>query len=84
MKDHDESLQQLWMRVQDIPRPNYALLKFLFRFLHQVSLYESVNKMTASNLAICFGPNVLRRKQNQQMVCIYCIVSMMADVDVGG
>jgi len=35
------------------------LLRQIFLFLLKVSTHSEKNKMAASNLAVCFGPNVL-------------------------
>lgn len=50
---------RLHERVNDLPDPNYATLKFLMGHLHTVAQHESVNQMSVSNLAIVFGPNLL-------------------------
>ncbi|GAA5852509.1 hypothetical protein JCM9279_003479 [Rhodotorula babjevae] len=50
---------RLHERVNDLPDPNYATLKFLMGHLHQIAQHESVNQMSVSNLAIVFGPNLL-------------------------
>jgi Rho GTPase-activating protein 1 len=39
---------------------NRALLEYLIQFLHGVSALQTVNKMSTNNLAIVFGPNLLR------------------------
>ncbi|BGP41630.1 Rho GTPase-activating protein [Rhodotorula kratochvilovae] len=50
---------RLHERVNDLPDPNYATLKFLMGHLDKVAQRESVNQMSVSNLAIVFGPNLL-------------------------
>jgi hypothetical protein len=45
-----------------LPGPNRLLLDFLMRFLAQVSQYSETNKMTPSNVAIVFGPNLIRSR----------------------
>ncbi|XP_015792370.1 rho GTPase-activating protein 8 [Tetranychus urticae] len=45
--------------LQRLPEDNYKLLKFLVEFLVKVMDRSNLNKMTASNLAIVFGPNLL-------------------------
>jgi hypothetical protein len=39
-----------------------AARRYFFQFLAFVDSYGSTNKMTAENLAIVFGPVVLKRK----------------------
>ncbi|KAM0749509.1 RhoGAP-domain-containing protein [Meredithblackwellia eburnea MCA 4105] len=50
---------RLHERVNELPDPNYATLKFLMGHLDKVKQRESINQMSASNLAIVFGPNLL-------------------------
>ena len=39
---------------------SFNLLKYLCRFLHLLVQHETVTKMSLSNLALMFGPNILR------------------------
>ncbi|XP_053667758.1 uncharacterized protein LOC128718106 [Anopheles marshallii] len=50
-------LRQLLRRV---PPMNYETLKHLMRHLHRVSTHNEVNLMDPRNLAIVFGPSVVR------------------------
>ncbi|XP_071953922.1 protein FAM13A-like isoform X2 [Antedon mediterranea] len=57
------SVKQLDMIKQildELPKQNYALLKYLSRFLVKVGDHERTNKMTPFALAIVFGPNIFR------------------------
>ncbi|THU92989.1 RhoGAP-domain-containing protein [Dendrothele bispora CBS 962.96] len=49
---------RLHERVNDLPDPNYATLKYLLGHLHEVYQHSSVNSMTVQNLAIVFGPTL--------------------------
>jgi len=42
--------------IQQLPRPNYNLLRYLCAFLHDVAGCSEVNRMTAANLAVVFSP----------------------------
>ncbi|XP_065838140.1 rho GTPase-activating protein 1-like [Oscarella lobularis] len=42
-----------------LPRQNYVVLKYLVAFLVEVAGHSDENKMTASNLSIVFGPNLI-------------------------
>lgn len=44
---------------EKLPEANYELFKYLVEFLVKVMECEDLNKMTSSNLAIVFGPNLL-------------------------
>jgi len=45
--------------IDELPTPNYILLRELCYFLIEVAQHASVNAMGATNLATCFGPNIL-------------------------
>lgn len=47
-----------------------AFFKALFRLLAKVCSYNDVNKMGANNLAIVFGPNILRSKDETALSAI--------------
>ncbi|GAA5878041.1 hypothetical protein JCM8547_005603 [Rhodosporidiobolus lusitaniae] len=50
---------RLHERVNDLPDPNYATLKFLMGHLDKIQSREHQNQMSITNLAIVFGPNLL-------------------------
>ncbi len=53
-----------------LPEANYTLLKYIVTFLVRVMDHSEFNKMSASNLAILFAPNLLwSRRGNEQQVC---------------
>jgi len=39
---------------------SFKLVQYLFRLLAQVAAHSDVNKMTPTNLAICWGPTLFR------------------------
>ncbi|KAJ3887209.1 Rho GTPase activation protein [Lentinula edodes] len=49
---------RLHERVNDLPDPNYATLKYLLGHLHRINQHASENSMTNQNLAIVFGPTL--------------------------
>ncbi|NXC30165.1 RHG25 protein, partial [Campylorhamphus procurvoides] len=55
-KGHQELLKQLSL----LPRDNYNLLSYICRFLHEIQLNSSVNKMGVDNLATVIGVNLIR------------------------
>ncbi|NXK50065.1 RHG25 protein, partial [Chauna torquata] len=57
-KGHEELLKQLSL----LPRDNYNLLSYICRFLHEIQLNSSVNKMSVDNLATVIGVNLIRPK----------------------
>ena len=44
--------------IKKLPDQNYVVLKYLMEFLCLVDDRSDMNKMTASNLAVVFGPNL--------------------------
>lgn len=50
--------------VESLPEENYESLRYLITFLVQVSYNSEANKMTNSNLAVVFGPNLLWGQDN--------------------
>ncbi|CAH0703195.1 unnamed protein product [Spodoptera exigua] len=44
--------------LERLPLDNYMLLKYVFQFLWKVQDRSCLNKMTTSNLAVVFGPNL--------------------------
>eukprot|EP01123_Difflugia_compressa_P011285 TRINITY_DN4459_c0_g1_i1.p1 TRINITY_DN4459_c0_g1~~TRINITY_DN4459_c0_g1_i1.p1 ORF type:complete len:462 (+),score=30.44 TRINITY_DN4459_c0_g1_i1:181-1386(+) len=55
-----ENITNIKELVDSLPQENYILLRELTIFLHEISTHSSVNRMTADNLGIVFGPNLLR------------------------
>uniref|UniRef100_A0A336KVQ1 CSON001076 protein n=1 Tax=Culicoides sonorensis TaxID=179676 RepID=A0A336KVQ1_CULSO len=50
---------------EKLPVENYELFKYLVEFLVKVMDRKDFNKMTSSNLAIVFAPNLIYAKNNQ-------------------
>src|SRR5690348_16788069 len=48
--------------ITQLPRANYLLAKYLFGFFHFMCQFSAVTKMDVSNFSIVVGPNVFRRK----------------------
>ncbi|XP_009076094.1 PREDICTED: rho GTPase-activating protein 25 [Acanthisitta chloris] len=57
-KGHQELLKQLSL----LPKDNYNLLSYICRFLYEIQLNSSVNKMSVDNLATVIGVNLIRPK----------------------
>lgn len=57
----EDRFDAIWNLLQHekLPKENYRNIQYLFRFLHEVSRHEEMNKMSASNLAIVITPNVI-------------------------
>lgn len=60
LADYDERLLTMKDLIRTLPPPNYILLKRIIDHLERVTDYEEFNHMYATNLAIVFGPTLLR------------------------
>ncbi|KAJ2552472.1 hypothetical protein EV175_003297, partial [Coemansia sp. RSA 1933] len=58
--DYDERLWAIKDLVHALPAANYTVLKRLGEHLERVTDYEEVNHMYGTNLALVFGPSLLR------------------------
>ena len=46
-----------------LPPENLAVLAYVCRFLATLALHKEMNKMDSSNIAVVFGPNLMRPRQ---------------------
>ncbi|XP_036181925.1 rho GTPase-activating protein 1 isoform X3 [Myotis myotis] len=60
--DESQRVEVTLQVLQTLPEENYQVLRFLTAFLVQVSAQCDQNKMTNTNLAVVFGPNLLWAK----------------------
>ncbi|XP_016404700.1 SLIT-ROBO Rho GTPase-activating protein 3-like isoform X3 [Sinocyclocheilus rhinocerous] len=60
MENMTEKVAQIKTVVSSFPRPVVIVMRYLFAFLHHVSQYSDENMMQPYNLAVCFGPSLLR------------------------
>ncbi|XP_036913250.1 T-cell activation Rho GTPase-activating protein [Sturnira hondurensis] len=67
MQDEEHRIEALKLVADKLPRPNLLLLRHLVSVLHLISKNSEVSKMDASNLAICVGPNMLTRENDQTL-----------------
>jgi RhoGAP domain len=59
-KDGEQQLKSIRRLLRKLPMPNYYTLKSLILFLAEVAQHGATNMMSARNIAIVFGPNLLR------------------------
>ncbi|XP_013911123.1 PREDICTED: rho GTPase-activating protein 44 isoform X1 [Thamnophis sirtalis] len=59
IQDQDKRLQALWNALEKLPKASYNNLRYLIKFLANLTEYQEANKMTPSNIAIVLGPNLL-------------------------
>ena len=58
----DERASFIQKLLRTLPETNRVILQFLMTYLNTLTSYSDVNKMTAHNLAIVFGPALLRKE----------------------
>ncbi|NXQ25101.1 3BP1 protein, partial [Alaudala cheleensis] len=64
LKDIDSRIQSLQDTCSRLPQDSYNNLRYLIKFLAKLAEHQEVNKMTASNIAIVLGPNLLWSQQS--------------------
>uniref|UniRef100_A0A673TPF9 Rho GTPase activating protein 1 n=1 Tax=Suricata suricatta TaxID=37032 RepID=A0A673TPF9_SURSU len=60
--DESQRVEATLQVLRTLPEENYQVLRFLTAFLVQISAHCDQNKMTNTNLAVVFGPNLLWAK----------------------
>uniref|UniRef100_A0A3B5KNK5 Rho GTPase activating protein 4a n=1 Tax=Xiphophorus couchianus TaxID=32473 RepID=A0A3B5KNK5_9TELE len=59
---------QIRVVFSTFPRPLLIVMRYLFAFLNHVSQYSDENMMQPYNLAVCFGPSLLRGMESDDAV----------------
>ncbi|EGT52086.1 CBN-PAC-1 protein [Caenorhabditis brenneri] len=57
---HHNRLHKLRNLLRKLPRPHYDTLRFLIIHLAEITKHSDVNKMECRNLALMFGPSIVR------------------------
>ena len=63
LESEEQRLQEIQALVSKLPISSREILKVLVRHLSKVASRSDRNLMTASNLGVCFGPTLLRPKE---------------------
>eukprot|EP01130_Rhizamoeba_saxonica_P000301 TRINITY_DN1027_c0_g1_i1.p1 TRINITY_DN1027_c0_g1~~TRINITY_DN1027_c0_g1_i1.p1 ORF type:complete len:1018 (+),score=268.61 TRINITY_DN1027_c0_g1_i1:27-3080(+) len=56
------SNQEIANALKLLPDENYNVIEYLVGFLHEMSHHSEVTSMTVGNIAIVFGPNILKKR----------------------
>ncbi|XP_070190826.1 rho GTPase-activating protein 8-like isoform X3 [Littorina saxatilis] len=73
--DAPKRIMEVQRMLQDeLPEDNYAILKFIMHFLVEVTQKAEVNKMTPSNVATVFGPNLAWSKGQANLSTIEPVI----------
>ncbi|XP_040914385.1 rho GTPase-activating protein 4-like isoform X2 [Toxotes jaculatrix] len=70
LKNEAEKAAQLKTVISSYPEPVIIVMRYLFAFLHHVSQYSDENMMQPYNLAVCFGPSLVRGAQDDDVVTL--------------
>ncbi|XP_059188601.1 rho GTPase-activating protein 4-like isoform X2 [Centropristis striata] len=70
IKNEAERAAQLRAVICSYPEPVIIVMRYLFAFLHHVSQYSDENMMQPYNLAVCFGPSLVRGAQDEDVVTL--------------
>uniref|UniRef100_A0A8P4G1K3 Rho GTPase activating protein 4 n=1 Tax=Dicentrarchus labrax TaxID=13489 RepID=A0A8P4G1K3_DICLA len=70
IKNEAERAAQLKMIISSYPKPIIIVMRYLFAFLHHVSQYSDENMMQPYNLAVCFGPSLVRGAHDDDVVTL--------------
>ncbi|XP_027703131.1 rho GTPase-activating protein 20 isoform X2 [Vombatus ursinus] len=55
----EEKINRVQRLMEQLPRANVVLLRYLFGMLHSIEQQSVSNQMTAFNLAVCIAPSIL-------------------------
>lgn len=66
-----DSLKDL---VKDLPKANFATLRYIIRHLRRIAELEEDNKMSPSNLGIVFGPSLMRPRPTGATISLSSLV----------
>ena len=79
IQDDQKRMKEIESILRQIPPENRANIEFLFRLLSHLTLEESSNKMSASNIIMLFSPNLLWDKQTKQTITIENVYRTLLD-----
>ncbi|XP_056132543.1 rho GTPase-activating protein 45 isoform X1 [Lampris incognitus] len=60
--------------LKDLPKANFATLRYITRHLRRIAELEQENKMSPSNLGIVFGPSLMRPRPTGATVSLSSLV----------
>uniref|UniRef100_H3DAA7 Rho GTPase activating protein 27 n=1 Tax=Tetraodon nigroviridis TaxID=99883 RepID=H3DAA7_TETNG len=66
--DYNKKLSSIYELVTSLPAANHDTMKLLFGHLRRVIQYGDNNRMTVQNVAIVFGPTLLRPEMETQNI----------------
>ncbi|XP_072512533.1 rho GTPase-activating protein 4a isoform X2 [Salminus brasiliensis] len=79
-EDEEEKAAQLKTVILSYPSPLIVVMRYLFAFLHHVSQYSDENMMQPYNLAVCFGPSLIRGPEDADAVALQQINALVKTI----
>uniref|UniRef100_A0A8P4K1D1 Rho GTPase-activating protein 27 n=1 Tax=Dicentrarchus labrax TaxID=13489 RepID=A0A8P4K1D1_DICLA len=71
--DYNTKLSHMYELVQTLPPANHDTMKLLFGHLRRVIQYGEDNRMTVQNVAIVFGPTLLRPETESANITMHMV-----------
>ncbi|KAI3365510.1 hypothetical protein L3Q82_010598, partial [Scortum barcoo] len=71
--DYKSKLSCMYELVRSLPPPNHDTMKLLFGHLYRVIQYGEDNRMTVQNVAIVFGPTLLRPEMESSNIAMHMV-----------
>ncbi|XP_016377972.1 SLIT-ROBO Rho GTPase-activating protein 3-like isoform X1 [Sinocyclocheilus rhinocerous] len=78
--DETKKITQLKCIISSYPASLIIVMRYLFAFLHHVSQYSDENMMQPYNLAVCFGPSLVRGPNNGDAAELQRINSLVKSI----
>ncbi|XP_016340292.1 rho GTPase-activating protein 4-like isoform X2 [Sinocyclocheilus anshuiensis] len=78
--DETKKLTQLKCIISSYPASLIIVMRYIFAFLHHVSQYSDENMMQPYNLAVCFGPSLVRGPDNGDATELQRINSLVKSI----
>lgn len=72
-KDEERQIEMIRTSFERMPALNRDTFRALLRFLGHVAVFQEDNKMSPSNLAIVFAPNLFKPFEMTQNDMIYAV-----------
>ncbi|XP_051962125.1 rho GTPase-activating protein 4-like [Xyrauchen texanus] len=78
--DESKKVALLKSIISSFPAPLIIVMRYLFAFLHHISQYSDENMMQPYNLAVCFGPSLVRGPDNGDAAALQQINALVKSI----
>uniref|UniRef100_A0A8C5CLQ0 Rho GTPase activating protein 9 n=1 Tax=Gadus morhua TaxID=8049 RepID=A0A8C5CLQ0_GADMO len=78
MSDYSDKVDRLKCLVLNIPPPSHDTLHFIFSHLQRVLEQSDANRMTTQNIAIVFGPTLMRPERDTGLMAVHMVYQNQA------